>query len=135
MKRRACKRCGKNRAPQFFATDRGRVCTDCQRKRRNTGTRATRIFETYDITLEEYDLLLAYQGGVCAICKGTRRTNLDVDHDHKVERETGSTRLSVRGLLCRRCNRRLLPACLDTVEVLEAAIAYLESPPARKVIR
>lgn len=92
MSRRACKRCGKNRAERFFTTPRGRVCTDCQRKRRNTGTRAQRVYDTYNITLDEYDLLLAHQGGGCAICKGTRRTNLDVDHDHKVERETGNTR-------------------------------------------
>jgi hypothetical protein len=78
--------------------------------------------ETYGITEDEYKALLAHQGGRCAICGGKRRGNLDVDHCHKT--------LLVRGLLCRRCNRRLLPASQDLVERLEAAIAYLQAPPA-----
>lgn len=133
--RRVCARCGKNRATRFYRTARGRVCVTCQRSRKNKGTRAQRVYDTYNITLEEYDLLLAHQGGGCAICQGTRRTNLDVDHDHKVEKASGNTRGSVRGLLCRRCNRRLLPACLDDPEILRRAIAYLENPPAKEVIK
>src|SRR6266566_9976904 len=60
--------------------------------------------KVYGITLEDYERLLARQGGTCAICHSTGRKAkarwnehyLDVDHDH----ETGQ----VRGLLCRRCN-------------------------------
>jgi hypothetical protein len=78
--------------------------------------------ETYGISLEDYDRMLAAQGGGCAICGGKRRGNLDVDHCHKDK--------FVRGLLCRRCNRRLLPASQDRVDRLEAAIRYLEDPPA-----
>ena len=49
---------------------------------------------------EEYERLLAAQGGGCAICGSTPKTRrLHVDRDHK----TGA----VRGLLCFRCNRAI----------------------------
>jgi hypothetical protein len=52
----------------------------------------------YNITPEQYDEILASQGGVCAICEDVCKTGrrLAVDHDH----ETGR----VRGLLCANCN-------------------------------
>ena len=46
-----------------------------------------RLQKLYGITLEEYNQILAEQGGVCAICKeppGTIR--LSVDHDHRFDR-------------------------------------------------
>lgn len=47
-----------------------------------------------------------------------------------------ATRRSIRGLLCRRCNRRLLPSCRDTVVILERAIDYLqaECEPAQRLL-
>lgn len=52
------------------------------------------------LTIEDYDRMLAAQGGGCAICGTTPKTRrLDTDHDHA----TGA----VRGLLCHRCNRAL----------------------------
>ncbi len=50
------------------------------------------------ITVEDYERILADQGGVCGICLEPRREyeRLNIDHDH----DTGR----VRGLLCRRCN-------------------------------
>lgn len=70
---------------------------------------------------DRYDELLERQGGVCAICgrpPATRR--LDIDHDHAT--------MELRGLLCHRCNRALLPWV--TVEWLERAAEYLRDPPA-----
>jgi hypothetical protein len=119
---RTCRKCGTNRQTKFFKTARGRVCTPCQRTRTSHASRGVRLAETYGITLDEYDAMLAAQGGGCAICGGKRRTNLDVDHCHKT--------LLVRGLLCRQCNRRLLTAARDNPDVLRAAITYLEDPPA-----
>jgi hypothetical protein len=132
-RRRICKKCGKRRGIEKF-TPRGRTCIVCRKSTKNTIARSARLVRTYGITEGEYRDLLAAQGGCCAICKGTRRQNLDVDHDHKHEKENGETRASVRGLLCKRCNRRLLPACLDNPDILRAAIEYLECPPARKVL-
>ena len=56
-----------------------------------------RFREVYGITLDEYEVLLARQGGVCGVCgKAPVKNWLSVDHDH----ETGK----VRGLLCMNCN-------------------------------
>ena len=57
----------------------------------------------YGITIEQYDAILASQGGLCAIC-GTDKAHgfndtFHVDHDHLTGR--------IRGLLCFACNRRL----------------------------
>jgi hypothetical protein len=50
--------------------------------------------------MDEYELILAAQGGKCAICRGgTSKRHFAVDHNHK----TGE----VRGLLCGRCNSGL----------------------------
>jgi hypothetical protein len=51
-------------------------------------------------TLIDYEIMLAEQGGCCAICETpvaeARNGKLDLDHDH----DTGE----IRGLLCHRCN-------------------------------
>jgi hypothetical protein len=82
-----------------------------------------RLRRTYGITAEQYEQMLAGQGGVCAIC-GTppKSKRLHVDHDHK----TGL----VRGLLCWICNRKVLPAARDKSVVLRGAADYLDYPPA-----
>lgn len=97
-----------------------RKCRDC--------TDDARLRATFGISLEQYRALLAFQGGVCAVCgrAPTAKRKLDVDHDHA----TGE----VRGLLCWRCNQRLLGATQDPV-VLRAAAAYIEDPPAPKALR
>ncbi|MFI1796374.1 endonuclease VII domain-containing protein [Streptomyces sp. NPDC020379] len=79
---------------------------------------------TYGLQAGDYDRLFELQGGRCAVCGGTRRQRLSVDHDHK----TGL----VRGLLCRMCNGRLLTAARDRPETLRAAAEYLEDPPAQR---
>lgn len=89
--------------------------------------------ETYGITEDEYAILLARFDGRCWVCKGKRPYNLDVDHDHVVEKNLlalgwspqAAARASIRGLGCKVCNRRLLPSCHDDVTLLHAAIEYL----------
>lgn len=139
---RTCTKCKRNRAERFFKP-RGRVCSTCLRKRVSTGTRAQRVEETYGLTLEQYDELLAAQDGKCAICRGTRSYNLDIDHDHALERaliDQGvpkplATFMSLRGLLCKQCNRRILRSVRDSVEILQSAIEYLLKPPAFAVLK
>ena len=97
-------------------------------------SRDVRLLETYGITVQEYEALVAAQGGGCAVCGGVRKGSLDVDHDHALVRAGLPVRETIRGACCRRCNRRLLPAALDNIEILEAAIEYLKNPPARAVL-
>jgi Recombination endonuclease VII len=115
VKRRPCSKCGINRAERFYSSPRGRVCLSCRKHRTRTTNHAARILKLYDITGAEYNRLFAAQGGRCAICGGKRK-RLDVDHDHARERVVG-TRASVRGLLCARCNRHLLPAAMGSVDI------------------
>lgn len=58
----------------------------------------------YGLTREDYERMLAAQGGVCCVCRRPERTRSDgstrplsVDHDHATNR--------VRGLVCNSCNR------------------------------
>jgi len=79
----------------------------------------------YGLSLDDYDVMLKAQNGVCAIC-GNQETDRDkqtnkvrclaVDHCH----ETGE----VRGLLCRRCNTGL--GLFGTMSFLLKACSYLE---------
>lgn len=77
----------------------------------------------FGMTVELYDALHALQGEVCAICRGlpTRTEHLHVDHDHATH--------EIRGLLCDNCNLGL-GKLKDSLQILEAAVAYLKKPPA-----
>lgn len=89
---------------------------------------ATYLMRTYGITVEEYQRIYEYQGGLCYICKRAtgRRKRLAVDHDH----ETGY----VRGLLCSQCNNRVLGHLRDDPEAFERGAEYIRNPPAFAVI-
>src|SRR6266851_4660674 len=71
----------------------------------------------YGMSPLDYDALLAFQGGVCAICGRKSKCRLGVDHCHSSHK--------VRGLLCSKCNVGLGNYDDDT-DRLRAAIAYLE---------
>lgn len=83
------------------------------------------VLKRYNLTLEQYDEMLAAQGGVCAVCKQAETSRdgitgslrrLAVDHCHR----TGV----VRGLLCWRCNS-VLGRVYDSRPLLLALFAYL----------
>lgn len=126
-KRRVCARCKQNRALRFFKP-RGRVCLPCQRGSRKTSGHERRVQRTYGLLPGEYEVLNAAQEGLCAICRQPRNYRLNVDHDHKL-----LGRESVRGLLCRRCNK-LLAIVGDSSFILDNAANYLERPPARRLL-
>lgn len=93
------------------------------RKRYHSGykqrARANSLMLKYNITIEDYDKLLAEQDGKCKICGITPEGHgqyLAVDHCH----ETGT----IRGLLCTKCNVSLGNFKDDAV-LLAKAVDYL----------
>lgn len=73
----------------------------------------------YGLTEAAYDVMLASQNGVCAICGGLelhKRGHLHVDHDHVSGR--------VRALLCSLCNA-MLGYARDNPSLLSKGAAYL----------
>lgn len=78
------------------------------------------IKRRYGATPEDYDRMLAEQGGVCAICKGShhlRRGRFSIDHCHT----TGK----IRALLCDGCNLGI-GNMEENPSRLRAAADYLE---------
>ena len=119
FKSKLCRECGSWFAPeapsQFYCCD---LCS-------NRGLVSAYLKRNYNITLSDYEDMLANQNNVCAICGSDgfimdatkHKVKLVVDHDHK----TGT----VRGLLCHNCNRAL-GLFKDSPGTLQTAIDYLE---------
>ena len=122
-----CTKCGEEKSTEAFPPDqrnplRGGRSSNC-RTCAVTANRRQKYPKKFGITLEQYDEMLATQGGVCAVCKQpeavAREQALAVDHDH----QPGGR---VRGLLCNRCNRAL-GFFRDDPALLRAAADYLEA--------
>lgn len=81
----------------------------------------------FNITTDEYDLILTEQGGKCAVCDrgATGGRRFAVDHDH-------STGL-VRGVICTHCNLRVIGKHRDP-DLFRRAYEYLQHPPARRAL-
>lgn len=93
-----------------------------RRERHKTLGRAAHLRRKFGITPEQYDAMLAAQGGGCAIC-GARPLDgkrLPVDHCA----ETGA----VRGILCDLCNRGIGALGHDAVRLARAA-QYVAGQP------
>jgi len=78
--------------------------------------KSTRLHSRYEITLDQFNWLLASQGGGCAICSQVA-PKMVVDHDHITEK--------VRGILCHSCNIAI-GHFRDNTLLLTKAIAYLQ---------
>ncbi|MFJ2401716.1 endonuclease domain-containing protein [Streptomyces xanthochromogenes] len=110
-------------------------CNTLQRRLRNFG-----------ISIEFYQDLLDYQGGVCAICRGVdsgrtdsrgRSYSMCIDHDHRCCPQSGRGCVKcVRGIVCNECNTRglrwyeALPTELRRFDLLNN---YLNNPPAKSL--
>jgi len=81
--------------------------------------RNLRLKRVYGISLEDYEIKLSEQNGVCDICKKACTTGkrLAVDHDHES--------LKVRGLLCTNCNKGL-GHFKESPEIILNALEYLK---------
>lgn len=119
-----CTICHQYLPPQQFSTrGNGRYNSQC-RSCYSTYLHEQRLQAVYGITLERYEELHRQQDGCCAICMRKPRTRrLAVDHDH----ETGA----IRGLLCTRCNHKVLGGADESPTLLRRAARYLEAPPAK----
>lgn len=122
-----CNRCKESKLLKEFSLDRTYLdhhypaCKPCYSK----AQRPRILQSSYGLTEKQYDAMHKAQNGRCAICNNqethTRHGHvvlLSVDHNHT----TGAT----RKLLCSRCNRAL-GLLGDSIEVLEAAVAYLKT--------
>jgi hypothetical protein len=103
----------------------GSRCRACASKARHRSY----VERTYEITGEEYDALLAWQGGRCYVCgEMPRSVRLAVDHDHETN--------AVRGLLCagqeQGCNY-LLRKILGRPDAARRAAEYAEKPPLQRM--
>ena len=115
-----CLNCGRPPA------EASKYCQGCKNRWLERGRRGNwrkaQLKSKYGLSLEQYDQLLADQGGTCFIChKGNQgklsNHPLAVDHDHTTGR--------IRGLLCSVCNSKL-----GWYEGHKEIIhTYLERPP------
>jgi Recombination endonuclease VII len=78
--------------------------------------REERLKQVYKLSLQDYEAMVAQQGGVCRICKTKPARPLFVDHCHASGR--------VRGLLCHPCNASL-GFMRDDPVIAAAAADYL----------
>lgn len=108
-----CRACQQERQATYSKTAKGR---EVQRR----SSRKMRLRKQYGLTEAQYEVMLAGQGGACAICRAkSADRKLCVDHDH----ETGE----VRGLLCGTCNRAI-GLLGDNLDGLMRAVSYLTAP-------
>ena len=145
---RCVMRCPRCDSPRPFACT--GYCDSCNaeitkmnnKKNDPTGERARdyKLVRNYGITVNEYEAILAIQGGGCWICgkvpsKGQNR--LSVDHLHskgEKKRNPREKRGRVRGILCWPCNAAL-GKFGDNITKLKKAAEYLEVWPAQSVLK
>ena len=123
MKQR-CKDCGSSTRP---ANKPGPRCATCYRsvvKARRERAHARRVEQTYGLAEGEYEKLLAFQGGVCALCRKPFKTKRGaVDHNHK----TGRVRGIVHGW-----ENTIIGRIGDSAEWARRLVDYLTSSPAER---
>lgn len=89
-------------------------------------TKDARLRRIYGISLAQWQEILDYQGGGCAICGRSKGVVFTTDHSHKDPKV-------VRAILCRHCNHRVVGRHNDP-ELLRKVADYLEDPPAQHVL-
>lgn len=95
-------------------------CKPCHSKYQRIQTMKSK----FGLSIQDYDAIVAHQGGACAICKRPPKdggNRLSVDHEHS----SGM----IRGALCWLCNKAL-GFIKDRPERLNAMIEYINNPPA-----
>lgn len=127
---KVCPTCGETKLLTEFTIrgDRRRnpyvsECKLCRGKRDRMG-----VPQRHGLTVEQWEKMLADQGGVCAICgidEPGGRGQWHIDHDHICCPGMRSCGHCVRGLLCALCNSGV-GMMRDTPVFLRRAAEYLE---------
>lgn len=94
-----CRECSREMLNEYYNTEKGKMVKKNDYNRNKMRMRNNKLKKDFGISLDEYNQILASQGGVCAICGRTEKENkkmLAVDHDH--------TTLKNRAILCSSCN-------------------------------
>jgi hypothetical protein len=127
---RTCAKCGRTQPTEAFpkkgkthhGSDRYSYCRPCTSEYQ----RVNKLRTIFNLTEEDYEAMLAYQNGKCAICvRPPGKNRLAVDHEHA----TGL----IRGLVCWSCNRGL-GYWADSIDRLAYAAAYIHHPPAVRAL-
>lgn len=129
---KTCAKCKKVKPANEFSPNGGtRLRSHCKpchaAANRGKCRRAHNLHIRYNLTIDQYDAMLASQGGVCAICgsKGGKR-HMSVDHDHYCCPGRNSCGKCVRGILCQNCNLYLLGRiCKETAKGKDHALEIL----------
>ncbi len=106
---KVCRLCGQDKPVDDFhkarhgACGRKSICKQCESERRDPlVSRRSLLKNKYSLTLEDYDDMLADQGGKCCWCgttdPGKGENYFHVDHEH------GSSPIYIYGLACASCN-------------------------------
>lgn len=129
---RTCNLCGEEFPKEDMPKSGNYVCRACypdfqlaSRKRRLDRDphymRRAHLSREYKLHIHDVDLMLLFQGNVCAVCgrdpKNSRGHHPYVDHCH----ETGI----VRGILCQKCNQAI-GLLDDNIGIIRNAANYLD---------
>lgn len=131
-----------SRRSEFDRDPQKRSASQCRReaKRRSRGDKKAAIWA--ELSPAEWVNLWHSQNEMCAVCCLPLRNRYDresigavanLDHDHQKEKSVG-VRGSIRGLLCRWCNKKVLPAVRDSAAIARRLGEYLGSPPAPRLL-
>lgn len=127
-----CKKCDETKPIEDFhkrsdaQSGRTAWCKVCIREKSAQAAPAQKL-KQYQLTVPDYEVMLASQDGVCKICRRPEEAlsshtgkpmALAVDHCH--------VSMKNRGLLCQRCNQAL-GLLRDDVEIVKAALEYLSA--------
>ena len=89
-----------------------------EEQKKKDSVRKYYLVTKYKLLPSEYEAMLIKQKGVCAICGGTDKKRLAVDHCHDTQK--------IRGLLCTKCNVGL-GYFKHNAKLLQLAIGYLKA--------
>lgn len=94
--------------------------------------RAKRLRDSFNLTIAEWEIILAFQLGVCWICGKKQKSGKRLATDHR------HIDGLVRGLLCSQCNRLLgrIEATfgINVIKLLARVISFLSNPPATQAL-